>query len=136
MIEFRKISDFFYPIDFNTDILSAKKVRDVDPGAILKQYQANRLVDLLRHCAIQVPFYRQYFLNHDLDANRFIQNNAFQFLQKLAILNKDTLREAPEMFLAGDMAQRCQTKSCFDFRDNRNTFDGVLGPGFKCHGVL
>ena len=98
MIEF-KMSDFFYPLDLLSTYLLLRRSERWSV-AQFEAYQADRLLRLLRHCAAQVPYYAPVFRRAGLDVDRLSDGDVLASLRKLPVLDKDTLRESPELFLA------------------------------------
>jgi len=64
----------------------------------LERYQGGRLEALVRFAALEVPHYRDLFRGLSLDAGDV---RSLADLEKLPLLDKRPLREAPERFLAG-----------------------------------
>jgi phenylacetate-CoA ligase len=98
MVEFR-LGDFFYPLALARTYLLLRRSEHWS-SARFAAYQSRLLARLLRHCASDVPYYSKLFRDTGLDAAALSEENARQWLHKLPVLDKDTLREDPEQFLA------------------------------------
>jgi phenylacetate-CoA ligase len=122
MIEF-KFGDFFYPLDLVRTYWLLHRSEHWS-AAQFEQYQADRLAQLLQHCAEQVPYYRDLFQQIGVDATHWSAERAFEGLQKLPLLDKDSLRAAPDRFVARN-AQR--------FRPKRVSTSGTTGTPLTLH---
>lgn len=98
MIEF-KISDFFYPLDLARTHLLLKR-SEYWSRSQFERYQSRLLAKLLRFCVNEVPYYGQSFREAGLDGNKIFTDNAMQYLKRLPVLDKDTLRENSALFMA------------------------------------
>jgi phenylacetate-CoA ligase len=103
MIEF-KVKDFFYPVDLLKAYFLLRRSEHWSAEQ-MRSYQARKLAQLLCHCAVEVPYYRDLFPQLGLRVDLITPSNAFECLAKVPVLDKDTLREAPERFLAGNASR-------------------------------
>jgi phenylacetate-CoA ligase len=103
MIEF-KVKDFFYPRDLFVTYLLLRRSEHWSPERF-HAYQARKLAQLLRHCAAEVPYYRELFSTLGLKSEAFSPDNAFACLGKVPVLDKDVLRENPKAFRADNAAR-------------------------------
>jgi phenylacetate-CoA ligase len=98
LIEF-KVSDFFYPIDLAQTYLLLRQSEHWSQAQV-ETYQRAKLAALLRHCIVNVPYYRGHFQRAGMDAGAIRAENALACLESLPILDKDILRETPDLFTA------------------------------------
>jgi phenylacetate-CoA ligase len=103
MIEF-KVKDFFYPLDLIRTYALLKR-SEYWSGQRMRTYQTRKLAQMLCHCATQVPYYRALFPRLDIQPDMISPDNAFELLARVPVLDKDSLREAPDQFRA-DNASR------------------------------
>jgi phenylacetate-CoA ligase len=96
--EFR-VSDFFYPLGLARTHLLLRRSEHWTRTQF-EQYQGEKLARLLHHCAEQVPYYGPVFSRLGLEADKVSPHNAVEFLKQLPILDKETLRETPDQFIA------------------------------------
>lgn len=61
------------------------------------EFQAERLHEMIKHCRVNVPYYKNLLAELDLTEQDFTETN---HLTKLPILNKKQIRETPELFQA------------------------------------
>jgi len=97
MIEF-KFTDFLYPRALLSTYFLLRR-SEFWSQAQFDQYQAERLAALLRFCAQEVPYYGPVFRAAGLEARQIHPGNALQCLKTLPILDKDTVREQPGLFM-------------------------------------
>ena len=103
MVEF-KFLDFFFPADIlRTHFMLRRSERW--SHAQFEKYQSERLAQLLRFCARQVPYYGSLFSRIGLDPENIFPSNAQTNLKKLPLLDKDIVREIPDEFLAKKAAR-------------------------------
>jgi phenylacetate-CoA ligase len=69
------------------------------------EYQGRKLAALFRHCAAEVPYYRELFRRARIDVGRLTSQTARSSLSQLPLLEKETLRRSPDRFVA-DNASR------------------------------
>ena len=108
MIEF-KFSDFFYPKDLLSAYILLRGSEHWSHRRF-EEYQSQKLAKLLRYCAIQVPYYQETFSKINLSVDDIHPSNALELLHQLPILDKNTLRANPELFISRQ-AQRFQPKA-------------------------
>ena len=100
MVEF-KLSDFFSPARILLTYLRLRRSERWSHSQIEK-YQSKRLARLLRFCAGDVPYYGPVFREAGLDPANIFPMNARRCLEKLPNLDKSTLKENPDLFMARD----------------------------------
>jgi phenylacetate-CoA ligase len=98
MIEF-KLSDFFYPLDLIRTYFLLRRSERWTP-AQLNGYQSTQLARLLKHCSTDVPYYHSLFPDIGLESDAISPENARACLQRIPVLDKDVLRDKPDLFLA------------------------------------
>jgi phenylacetate-CoA ligase len=98
MVEFT-FFDFLRPIELVRTYWLLRRSEQWRPSQF-RQYQNMRLSRLLSFCANQVPYYSRLFKNTGLDPDEISPQNSRSCLEQLPILEKDVLRETPELFLA------------------------------------
>lgn len=94
-----KISDFFFPLGLARVYFLLLRSEHWSNNKI-QRYQARKLVSLLRHCAADVPYYRELFGKIGLRKEDIDLNNAFRCLKEIPVLDKDTFRVNSDLFLA------------------------------------
>jgi len=101
MIEF-KFGDFFYPASLLRTwwLLLGSEHWGREQ---FDHYQRERLAAILRHCATDVPYYERLFKETGIDPAGVTPVNAREQLEALPILDKDALRDSPELFQARRM---------------------------------
>jgi len=94
-----EFSDFFYPLDLvRTNVLL--RCSEYWSRGRTEKYQARLLTRLLLFCIREVPYYKKVFQEVGLDADAIYPDNAMQCLKTLPVLDKDMLREAPNLFIS------------------------------------
>lgn len=103
MVEFR-ISDFLSPLQLTRTYFLLRRSESWRPEQFAA-YQAARLALVLRHAAMQVPYYENLFRERRIDPASIMPASAFATLAALPVLDKDVLRESPDHFIARDAAR-------------------------------
>ena len=98
MIEFR-FTDFVFPLGLARTYALLRRSEHWS-SIQFETYQGERLAQLMRFCATEVPYYGKVFRAIGLEAASINSDNAMQCLKKLPVLNKDTLRETPHLFIS------------------------------------
>ncbi len=98
MIEF-KFSDFLYISDLFSAYRLMRRSEHWRPDQF-RNYQAERLICLLKHCGEQVPYYESLFKHTGITTSALNSGNVFALFARLPLLDKDTLRNKSELFVA------------------------------------
>ena len=83
-------------------LISAANDRECWSKAAWKNWQEERLNFILERAATRVPFYRDYWNTQRRNGN----NKSWHYLENWPVLEKETLRQCPLMFLAEDCDAR------------------------------
>lgn len=103
LIEF-KFSDFFSPLNLVSTYALLRRSEHWSP-ARFEEFQSRLLARLLRFCASEVPYYGSLFKNNGLCVEDIHSSTAMRCLRQLPVLNKETLRDSPQLFMARDAAR-------------------------------
>src|SRR5258708_28673384 len=100
----------------------------------LLNYQIKKLQSILRLCGQQVPYYRSLFRKVGFEPDSF---EDIAQLQKLPLLNRETVQSQQEAFLAqGVSPRRIRTHSTGGTTGQPMTFRNVRGFGWQEKGLL
>lgn len=89
-------------------ILKGALERGARPRQRILEYQGERLRALVAHCNENVPYFRAIFREQDIEPAEF---GGAEDLEKLPLLNKETVRENFEDLLAADHHRRAQLRA-------------------------